>query len=720
MDKFLNLIKGVTFIIIVAAVLYGLGLFLSPKWKECNNYDTYKGFYEQKENTINTISLGASVVVYDISPMELYDEYGICAYNLGDAQQPMYASYYWLQEAYRKHSESLSNVVLDLSMLRYVPESGPYQKAVDSMEISGVKLRALQDYTDNTNDLISYLFPVLEYHNRWNQINKSDFDKFEYTVDAYRRGYSMESQQRILTEEVSEIAAGNESGNMDDESEEIKFNREELIYFGKIVTFCNEHNLDLVLIKTWQQYWTEDDHNAAQQIADSYQLDLIDMNVEPYKEEVGLNYATDFIDESHANYYGALKTTSVIGKYLEEKGRVVDVRDDPNYSFLISDKEKYDKEVEEKITYKEIDNVKDYLQYAMNDDDNVIFISVKDDASYSLTEQQKEYFKSIGLNNLSELEFRGSYIGIIQNNNVIIDISDYGSEYTDEDIEETSELSNLDIINGSADAENPFETEEIDEETDEEIYLCEQGKLSTKDTYTIKSGGAELGNISSIMVNGVEYSPNSRGLNIVVYNPNSHSVVSARVFDTHQYSEQKEIIKSNDIDEDVDFSNLEPNLQKLFLYNRKCEASKLHTSMQSVVEKRDFLTYINTYSERDNTTIFLSVCDEASVFLEKYSKKELRNRGLQILSNLSSNESYIAEIYNGSVAYEQADSGNTPISKSHVGYEIISGGANSGSISSILIDGIEYSPNSRGINVVVYDELLKSVISTAVFDTNEE
>lgn len=34
-----------------------------------------------------------------------------------------------------------------------------------------------------------------------------------------------------------------------------------------------------------------------------------------------------------------------------------------------------------------------------------------------------------------------------------------------------------------------------------------------------------------------------------------------------------------------------------------------------------------------------------------------------------------------------------------------------------MIDGTEYSPNSRGINIMVYDTMTKEIVDTAVFDT---
>lgn len=82
------------------------------------------------------------MTVNGIIPIELYREYGICAYNLGTEQQPLMTSYYWLLETERLHKETLDTVVLDASMLRRTPIDEVYQKSLDGMKLSKVKLQA--------------------------------------------------------------------------------------------------------------------------------------------------------------------------------------------------------------------------------------------------------------------------------------------------------------------------------------------------------------------------------------------------------------------------------------------------------------------------------------------------------------------------------------------------------------------------------------------------
>lgn len=50
-------------------------------------------------------------------------------------------------------------------------------------------------------------------------------------------------------------------------------------------------------------------------------------------------------------------------------------------------------------------------------------------------------------------------------------------------------------------------------------------------------------------------------------------------------------------------------------------------------------------------------------------------------------------------------------------YSLVSAGYDSGSTSSICLDGEEYSLDGRGLNLVVYDHYFQEVIDVVCFDT---
>ena len=56
----------------------------------------------------------------------------------------------------------------------------------------------------------------------------------------------------------------------------------------------------------------------------------------------------------------------------------------------------------------------------------------------------------------------------------------------------------------------------------------------------------------------------------------------------------------------------------------------------------------------------------------------------------------------------------------NINYVVSSGGYDSGNVSSITIDGKQYSKNHRGLNIVVYDDEREIIIDKVAFDTCAE
>lgn len=303
--SFQEIIKTFLWILILFFLFIGFNILSQPVWMDWNNYDTVQGFYEETENTIEVAFVGTSCVINSITPMELYENYGICAYNFGTEQQPMMASYYWIKEAYRKHSESLSTIVLDASALRYVQVPAFYRKAIEGMELSLVKYNAVKDYSDSFGDTIANLLPLCVYHDRWKSLNDTDFQKIDYLPNTCVRGYNFTSARYLDSNENLQIPSF-----FVNSEERQDLNLEAINYFEKIVDFCDEKKLNLVLVRLAS--WQSSEHNAVADLAEEYDLHLMDFSFEPLLSEVGYNWAVDTTDAYHANYYGAKKITATV------------------------------------------------------------------------------------------------------------------------------------------------------------------------------------------------------------------------------------------------------------------------------------------------------------------------------------------------------------------------------------------------------------------------
>lgn len=409
-SKKITIIKVLLFGLLIGGLIICLGILFQPTFGRENNYLGIKEFRNEPDDSIDTLFLGSSVIYHGISATELYRDYGICSWNLGSSSQPVSASYYLLQDVYRRQSGSLKTVIFDVYQVKTNSTDSFRRSAVDAIKDYDIKYKANRDYAVDFTEAIDYTIPVISYHNRWSELSNDDFIKLKGVDRSYLRGYYLDTIHEYydLCEDYTEITLPN--CNWDEINVRTAFPEETMYYLRRMIDFCREHDLELILFKTpMGVHWNAADHNAIQDIADSYGVTFLDANYEPIIDEVGHNYAADQADGEHLNYYGVKKLTSWVGRYLIENGKSEDVRGQEKYRYLDDVLVKYKDKVTDLVYLKDAKDVADYLETATGKSFYTVIISVKDDATASLTDEQRRRFEEIGLTSLSSLGFRDSY-----------------------------------------------------------------------------------------------------------------------------------------------------------------------------------------------------------------------------------------------------------------------------------------------------------------------
>ena len=115
------------------------------------------------------------------------------------------------------------------------------------------------------------------------------------------------------------------------------------LYLERIVTLCEEHDSELMLITVpASSSWNLARHNGVQGFADEYGLTYLDYNMADLNP--GIDWRTDTPDGgSHLNVLGAQKLTGALGTYLMENYDLEDHRGQPGF-------ESWDKDA---VTYTE-------------------------------------------------------------------------------------------------------------------------------------------------------------------------------------------------------------------------------------------------------------------------------------------------------------------------------------------------------------------------------
>lgn len=489
--KFMLRVGGLFFVV---AVLYlAAADLLMPKFMQdlWHATRTVNGFYAEEKDSLDYLFLGSSQTATSITPMEMYEKYGITGYNLSTEQQNLVLSYYLMKDALRYQKPKV--VVLDtLFLFQFYGETPvnmnemAIRKVIDAMLWSSVKMEAIRDICDlvpEQHSALSYYFTPIRYHERWKEIDKSDF--YYYMMDKRNtlKGYAVYDH----VEPTDHF--GFTTGETDECAEFVDMME---TYFDKLARLCEEKGIELLLIKTPRpgaSSWGEKRHNACEALAQEYGLTFIDFNTADMLEELGWDSRQDSGDVSHVNMYGASKLSDYMGNYLAEHYALPDRRGEEVYSRWEEDLAEYHTELQNyRITHCEV--LEEYLEM-INQEQYTIFLSVKTDASVGLTEKAVENLNKLGFGADLSTFFNCSYIA---------------------------------VRDGAV----------IHEEVSADSSLSWSGSVNSWTRYKVTSAGKNFGNVSSIILDDEEYSVNKAGLNFVVYDNHRNIVVDSVCFGTYQ------------------------------------------------------------------------------------------------------------------------------------------------------------------------------------------
>ena len=185
---FLKLFTGLAAFVVVFLAAQRL---LMPKYQT----GTVEGsmieeYYDAKEKH-DVLIFGDCEVYENISPVKLYQEYGISSYIRGSAEQYIWQSYYLLKDSLRYETPKV--VVLSVHSLQFdAPRHEEYNRmTLDGMAWSSVKVEAIKDSMMDDERFIDYVFPILRYHDRWNDLTADDFIHFFSKDKVSHNGYYM-------------------------------------------------------------------------------------------------------------------------------------------------------------------------------------------------------------------------------------------------------------------------------------------------------------------------------------------------------------------------------------------------------------------------------------------------------------------------------------------------------------------------------------------------
>ena len=318
-------VKIFVILIIFIIIFAFLNRLLKPKYAtslvEGSMISQYYG--ESKDHEV--IFIGDCEVYANFSPMVMYEESGIKAYVRGSSQQLIWQSYYILEETLKYEKPKV--VVFNVNSMRYGKNSSAVSEAynrlmIDNMKWSKTKVDLIKASMTEEESFISYVFPILRYHSRFDELTKEDFEYlFKNKINTYN-GFLVNKNIKPVTNLPTKRPLAN-----------YEFNSECYEYLQKITDLCKNNNIELILIKapSVYPYWYDEYNTQIEEFASKNNLDFY--NFLDNAEEIGIDYNKDTYDGGlHLNLTGATKLSKYFAKILKENYNLTDYTGDELYN----------------------------------------------------------------------------------------------------------------------------------------------------------------------------------------------------------------------------------------------------------------------------------------------------------------------------------------------------------------------------------------------------
>ena len=337
MMKKMKTALSVIAVLLVFVVVFSLVTqLLTPKYMTDLVEGSMISQYYRESGNHDVVFIGDCEVYANYSPMEMYRSQGITAYIRGTSQQLIWQSYYVLKETLKY--ETPKAVVFNVNAMRYgEPVKEAFNRlTIDQMRWSEEKIGIIQASMTEEEDFLSYVFPILRYHSRFDELTQEDWEYFFKVKDNTYNGY-------LVNKNINPVGTLPAKRPLADyQFADICYD-----YLDKITALCKENGVELILVKapSLYPYWYEQyDEQMAEYAREN---GLAYYNFAACIEEIGLDFQVDTYDAGlHLNHTGAEKLSRYFAQILAENHQIPDRRTDSKIAAIYDEKlKRYDAEV---------------------------------------------------------------------------------------------------------------------------------------------------------------------------------------------------------------------------------------------------------------------------------------------------------------------------------------------------------------------------------------
>lgn len=316
-------LRAIAFLMVLFVTLQSVSQVLSQK----EFRSSIAPIYDLPKNSLDVLFFGSSHMNCSVSPMLLWEKYGITSFNCGIGDQTLPGTYYLMREILKIQTPKV--IVLETYRINFNAKLGALKEErlhwfTDNVPFSYGVHEAIQDLTKAETDKTEYYLPIYSYHSRWKELTKEDF------TDPKRPFFR--GMDRLTTYRGFEDAFEGYEDILEPPEIPMK-------YLEKIIELCAKKNIPLVLMTAPYQSESVPTvrymQNYLGKVAEQRNIPYIDF-FNLYRK-INLDSMRDMADSGHLNIFGAEKVTTYLGEYLKENYGLQDHRREDNYKFWWDD-----------------------------------------------------------------------------------------------------------------------------------------------------------------------------------------------------------------------------------------------------------------------------------------------------------------------------------------------------------------------------------------------
>ena len=368
--------------LISVIITFGLLLFeltvLSNTLERKNSAEKYQDFFNEKQD-FDVLFVGSSHMMNGVSPMDIWNDYGITSFNLGGSSYSVPTSYWVLRNALDYHTPKV--VVIDgyLISSTYKISRNNYSSVhigLDAFPLSRTKIEAVLDLlnddkveegiangevtVEEKRTPIGLLWDYSVYHSRWDELSEADF------VVAHTLNKGTEDKITIYPHEVPKS-----DGRVVRDTVAIE-------YLDRLFAECAERGIEVIFTYLPARDGYQDEANWICDYAAGKGVRSIN-----FVSDDIVNPMYDFADEKgHLNLAGARKVSDYLARDIKEHVQIEDKRNTGDY-------ESWNRDYAEYFDYK-------IAQLKAQSDVNLYFMLLCDTAVSCSIEASAEFIEKYG------------------------------------------------------------------------------------------------------------------------------------------------------------------------------------------------------------------------------------------------------------------------------------------------------------------------------------